>query len=78
MQQPHGLVLHATVSVRAGHSVPPDSGAVITVRVLVWVPPLHAAVHVENDVHSLTTQLVGGETHPAPTGVFSQIPGKML
>ena len=52
-------VLHADVSVRAGHDVPPLAGWTVMMRVLVWMPPPHVLVHDEYGVHAPTSQLIG-------------------
>ena len=78
----HACGLHAlSVSVSAGHTLPPFATGVPTDRVRVLAPPAHVTEHDPHVAHSSTTQLIGqasvlqasdssvsaGHTVPAPT-----------
>ncbi len=52
-------MLHAKTSLRAGHCIPVPTGLVVTVRVYVWTPPPHCALHSDDATQSLTTQSTG-------------------
>jgi hypothetical protein len=54
-----GEVLHAWISLSAGHKAPPFEAGVAMVRKRIWDPEPHDLVQVLKAAHSLTTQATG-------------------